>query len=543
MRTSLLTSSILLLPLLTLAAAPFACANPVRRPPDPGEAGAGGGGSGGAGGLGGMGGAGGLDAGPDATPGEPCTTDVDCAALEGPCSDGVCDAENGCQRVPKNDFGACDDGLYCTVNDVCVSGACTAGTSRICPSSGEACKIGSCNEMTDACELAPVNEGGFCDDGDPCTELGVCKAGTCAPGPPVDCSFLGDICSVGKCDPVLGCIEVPQNDGVFCDDKLFCTVEDACLAGQCVGKPNPCAPTSDPCKIPQCNEITQTCTTMPGNDGAACEDGNTCTAGEVCAGGACGGGMPVPPGTSCNDSKACTVGETCTAGTCGGGAPIVACTNDDKCCPAGCDLSTDNDCTLLKVGVMGGPFYVDALRAHLAAQPFVGSAVVNTDCSLVALQQFDVVILHGLMSCYSPSNFNAYVQGGGGLVATPWLYSNYGDLDALPVTGQFINSHKSSPLKVTVLDPSDVLLEGVTFLSGDFVGWEEVQFTLKPGAKSSVVWLGDLTRHAVAKWQYGGGRVVYLDFHYLTSDCSLASGYTWGKQLAYNATLWAGKVL
>ncbi|MDC0749557.1 hypothetical protein [Polyangium mundeleinium] len=539
MRMASLTSPVLFLPLLTLAAAPFACANPLQRP----DLGTGAGGDAGAGSAGGMGGAGGLDGGPDVTPGSPCTTDLDCVPLEGPCSDGVCAGDNGCQLVPKNDFGPCDDGLFCTVNDVCLSGACTAGTSMICPSNGEACKIGSCNEATDACEFGPVNEGGFCDDGDPCTELGVCKAGACQLGPKLDCSFLNNLCSVGTCDPVVGCIAVPQNDGVFCDDTLFCTVEDVCISGQCVGTPNPCTPTADPCKNPQCDEIQKTCVAIAGNDGAACEDGNACTAGEVCAGGACSSGAPVPPGTTCNDNKACTTGETCEAGTCGGGAPILACAHGDGCCPAGCDLSTDDDCKLLKIGVMGGPFYVDDLRAHLATQPFVGSAVVNTDCSLATLQTFDVVILHGQMSCFSPSTINTYVQGGGGVIATPWMYSNYGDLDALPVTGKLINSFQSYPLNVTVTDPTDVLLEGVTFQNGDFVGWEEIQFTLKPGAKSSVVWLGDLSRHAVAKWQYGSGRVVYLDFHYLTSDCSLASGYTWGKQLAYNATLWAGKVL
>ncbi|MDI1443182.1 hypothetical protein [Polyangium sp. 6x1] len=540
MRTSSLTSPLLLLPLLTLAAAPFACANPIDKPDD---VGAGAGGDAGAGGAGGMGGAGGLDAGPDVTPGTPCETDLDCVPLEGPCSDGVCAGESGCQLVPKNDFGPCDDGLFCTINDVCLSGVCTAGTSKLCPSNGESCKIGSCNEANDACEFAPVNEGGFCNDGDLCTDLGTCKAGSCQLGPPIDCSFLNDNCAVGICDPASGCVAVPQNDGVFCDDNLFCTVEDVCVSGQCIGKPNPCAPTADPCQIPQCDEILKTCTTAAGNDGAACDDNNSCTAGEVCAAGACGVGAPVPAGTTCNDNTACTTGETCSAGTCGDGTPILACANGDGCCPAGCDLSTDDDCKLLKIGVMGGPFYVDDLRAHLASQPFVGSAVVNTDCSLASLQKFDVVILHGFMSCFSPATLNTYVQGGGGVIATPWLYSNYGDLDCLPVTGQHINSFQSYPLSVSVTDPADVLLQGVTFQKGDFVGWEEVQFTLKPGAKSSVVWLGDASRIAVAKWPYGGGRVVYLDFHYLTSDCSLASGYTWGKQLAYNAALWAGKVL
>jgi hypothetical protein len=66
---------------------------------------------------------------------------------------------------------------------------------------------------------------------------------------------------------------------------------------------------------------------------------------------------------------------------------------------------------------------------------------------------------------------------------------------------------------------------------------------LKPGASSSVIWKNDTKKLAVAKWQYGQGRAVYLDFHYFTSDCTNASNYPWGKQLGYNAALWAGKAL
>ena len=52
---------------------------------------------------------------------------------------------------------------------------------------------------------------------------------------------------------------------------------------------------------------------------------------------------------------------------------------------------------------------------------------------------------------------------------------------------------------------------------------------------------GSTSRIAAAKWAYGNGRAVYLNFHYITSDCSLAINYNWGKNLVYNAVRWAGK--
>jgi len=541
MRSSLLSWSLVATALSALSAVPIACAASGVKTTG-GEGGAGGsGGQGGPAGSGGQGGEGG-DAGPDAMPmpGAPCQADLECADLTGACSLGAC--EGGfCQKKPLNDFKPCDDGLFCTVNDICLNGSCVAGTSKICPASGESCKIGSCNEAMDTCEVAPVNEGGACDDGNPCTDLGICKQGTCSPGPPKDCSFLNGTCSIGTCDKALGCVAKPVNDGSKCDDGAFCTVNDACKAGKCTGDPNPCGAPNDPCKVAKCDEIKKTCTAVAGNDGASCDDGSACTAGETCSGGTCVGGMPANPGLSCNDSNACTVGEACLEGLCGGGSPVVACAAGDGCCPPGCDALSDQDCKKIKVGVMGGPFYKDDLRAYLAMQPFVDFAQKTDACSLAQMQQFDVVILHGNMNCFDQKAANAYVQGGGGLIATPWFFNNLGALDAMPVTGSSLGGKPSFPLQVTVTDAADVLLQGVQFQAGDLVGWEEQNFALKPGATSSVIWLGDPKKIAVAKWSYGAGRSVYLDFHYLTADCELAVKYPWGQKLVYNAVLWTGK--
>jgi len=306
--------------------------------------------------------------------------------------------------------------------------------------------------------------------------------------------------------------------------------------------PNTCAAPGDVCMIGSCNEGLDQCTAVPGNQGGACDDKNACTTGETCNAGLCGGGMPTNQGGACDDGNACTTGDTCAGGVCSG-APVVVCQNGDGCCAPGCDLNNDDDCKLVKVAVMQGDFYTDGLRAHLASQPFIESATNISTCDLVTLQQYDVVWIYGNMFCFDSAAFDAYVQNGGGLIATPWVWNNNGGLNSLPVTGNFGNTQFSTPLNLTVSDPADPLVQGVAFVQGDLVGYEEWSFQLKPGAFSAAYLNGQPDHLAVTRWSTGSGRAVYLDFHYVTSDCTLAWNYDWGKKLAYNATLWAGKAI
>lgn len=499
----------------------------------------GGQGGGGSGGAGGDGGAGGGGSGGDGGAG-PCFSAADCAGLTDACNVGTC-VNGACEKQPANEGSACDDGKSCTVSDTCQDGACTSGNLKFCPSSDN-CHIGYCDPDTDACTQVPGNDGATCVDDDACTDGTTCSNGACVGGFPSDCTFLDDTCAIGACDPQTGCFAIPQADGAPCDDGLFCTVSDTCSAGQCAGLPNPCGAPNAVCSVASCDEATDTCTAVPGNDGAGCDDGSACTTGETCSAGSCTGGAPANQGGACDDGDACTTGDTCAAGVCSG-APIVACANGDGCCPAGCDVNDDDDCKLLDVAVMQGDFYTDGLRAHLATQPFIASAVNISDCSLATLQQYDVVVIYGNMFCFDAAAFDAYVQNGGGLVATPWVWNNNGGLPSLPVSGNSGNTNFSAPLDVTVTAPADPLLQGVSFVQGDPVGMEDWSFTLKPGAVSAAYWNGLPDHHAVARWAFGSGRSVYLDFHYVTSDCSLAWSYDWGKKLAYNATLWAGKVI
>ena len=65
-----------------------------------------------------------------------------------------------------SEAGPCDDGDFCTENDVCSNGIC-AGTPRSCDDA-VGCTVDSCDEANDTCVNAP--DDGLCDDTNVCTD-------------------------------------------------------------------------------------------------------------------------------------------------------------------------------------------------------------------------------------------------------------------------------------------------------------------------------------------------------------------------------------
>jgi hypothetical protein len=279
-----------------------------------------------------------------------CSVASDCNIVADACNAGAC--VNGfCERAPSNAFGACDDGLFCTDNDTCVDGACVGGTAKFCPSL-DSCHIGVCDEEKTTCKNIAGNEGAQCDDGDACTNVGTCSAGVCGKGPQIDCSAFNGTCTQGVCDPMLGCVAKPINNGTPCNDSLYCTINDSCQNGICTGEANTCTAPGDVCMIGACDEGTDKCVAVPGNDGAACDDMNLCTTGETCASGICLGGQAANEGAACDDANACTGGTSCVAGDCTNPmSQVVQCINGDQCCPAGCG-GNDSDCLYWASGVL-----------------------------------------------------------------------------------------------------------------------------------------------------------------------------------------------
>lgn len=147
------------------------------------------------------------------------------------CTDNRCTLGVGCE-FPNND-APCDDGLFCTVDDTCSDGVCV-GTPRICDDA-VACTLDSCNEESDACDVAADNSqcgnGLFCDGDETCDVFS-----GCVPGAAPDCSGLDDTCNLGACDEEGDvCAATPANEAGLCDDGDLCTENDACSSGVCAG--------------------------------------------------------------------------------------------------------------------------------------------------------------------------------------------------------------------------------------------------------------------------------------------------------------------
>ncbi len=194
-----------------------------------------------------------------------CTTAlslVSCS-IGGTCyADGASNPDNPCQvcdaTANRTDWTlvsagtACDDGAFCTVGETCnASGVCGGGTPRDCSGATDACNNNPfCNESAQRCQGRPTNDGGTCDDGDPCTTTDICSAGFCD-GTPVDCSNLDDECNLGVCGATGACAASPVPDGTSCGT----TAGEACFGGSCE-QPIPEANITGPTLV-ECNETIE----------------------------------------------------------------------------------------------------------------------------------------------------------------------------------------------------------------------------------------------------------------------------------------------
>ncbi|MFO8070857.1 MAG: C25 family cysteine peptidase [Polyangia bacterium] len=102
-----------------------------------------------------------------------------------------------------------------------------------------------------------------CEDGLPCNGSERCEAGYCVHVEPVICEQEDESnpCLTRACNNETGkCETIPTADGIPCEDGLYCTVDDACLAGGCLPGgirdcPGPsgyltyCDESADSCKV------------------------------------------------------------------------------------------------------------------------------------------------------------------------------------------------------------------------------------------------------------------------------------------------------
>lgn len=147
-----------------------------------------------------------------------------CGPAQSPCMRSTCNATTGVCDIGDDDGAVCDDGVRCTFDDRCRTGACV-GEQTVCPNSADPCMPNVCNEDTGTCrpEQAPATTG--CHDGDPCTIEDHCFLGSCR-GEPVVC-VPADVCHVaGECESESGvCSTLPAPRDTACDvggDPGFC---------------------------------------------------------------------------------------------------------------------------------------------------------------------------------------------------------------------------------------------------------------------------------------------------------------------------------
>ncbi|AKU89663.1 Flagellar basal-body rod modification protein FlgD [Vulgatibacter incomptus] len=292
-----------------------------------------------------------------------CDDDADCAELAvGQCVVAACNNDgrfegplNTCVLVRAEVGTACDDGLFCTLDDVCNEvGECVGKLPNDCGLAATECGDVACDELSASCSLVPVADGTGCEAGSLC-EIAACEAGECV-AIPKDCSGMGSACAVAACDPVDGaCIAEPLDLGTSCTlagvgqcEVAACNATGACVAqpltagtsctlagigqceaascnatGACVAQPL-AAGTSctlaglGQCQVASCNSAGA-CAAEPRPVGTACTIAGLgqCQSASCNTAGSCAAST-VPNGTTCNDGDRCTIGDACVAGACAG---------------------------------------------------------------------------------------------------------------------------------------------------------------------------------------------------------------------------------
>jgi hypothetical protein len=210
-----------------------------------------------------------------------------CDQVADDCNAGTCDEVKGCVPLPLADKTPCDDGLFCTSGDTCTAGVC-GGVARDCTLGAPACKVpASCDERSQRCVYQNAPTTTPCDDGKFCTSNDMCNSiGTCV-GTLLDCTAKTDQCNTGTCDEITkGCIAQPRTSSTICNDQNVCTTTDRCNGlGACVGL-------GFASTLTTCNDLNL-CTDTDKCDGAGkcggtpvldrvCDDANATTTGDKC---------------------------------------------------------------------------------------------------------------------------------------------------------------------------------------------------------------------------------------------------------------------
>jgi hypothetical protein len=271
-----------------------------------------------------------------------CSLQGDCLAAgelnpDNPCQ--VCDPARDSASWSSNDDAPCDDGLFCTVEDICQAGVC-AGSERQCEN-GIACDgVAVCLEDDDGCSpnenqcegetLCDVVTDSCVTTCDGCAIDGVCL--------PAGMAATGNPCLI--CNPEASATSLSAAEGQPCGaSEGECSAPDTCNAeGQCL--PNhlesgaPCgAAVANDCDAADACDGNGQCVPRRAENGTSCEDGSFCTVGDQCQGSTCVGGGP----------RNCAANERCSDDD--GSCVCAGCTIAGSCVAAG-DLNPANSCLI-----------------------------------------------------------------------------------------------------------------------------------------------------------------------------------------------------
>jgi cysteine-rich repeat protein len=331
-----------------------------------------------------------------------------CNDLNG-CTVDSCTPTLGCRHVIAPDGTSCSDGLVCNGSEVCTGALCRPGAPLVCDDT-LVCTLDSCTEPS-GCTFVPAPSTVPCNDGNACTVNDQCNgAGQCAGGGPRVCTD-GQECTNDGCIPTSGCVFTPRtgpctdegnqctNDvcnlgvcthplranGTPCDDGLFCTLADGCVAGVCVAaQMRSCADTSS-CTADTCDELIDMCVHTPAasccGNGAVeapeeCDDGNQVDT-DAC--------LTTCQDATCGDGIVWAGVEQCDAGAGNSNAPGATCRTD--CRPARCgdgiiDPLRGEQCDDANAAAGDGCSATCFIEPPSTAAPIGGKGSTSTDCIL-----------------------------------------------------------------------------------------------------------------------------------------------------------------
>ncbi|MBD90081.1 MAG: hypothetical protein CL940_07075, partial [Deltaproteobacteria bacterium] len=198
----------------------------------------------------------------------------------GPCSD----ATPACFGLDcvcyQNDY---PDGAVCTPDDdgcyanppTCMFGACVAGPYATVDD-GNPCTQDAC--VAGQIVHEPIS--GSCEDGDPCTVDDYCVAGQCIAGALKDCP-VGECQVGGWCDSSKGgCIYESAPDGVVCVPSELCALTSKCVSGVCETSEWLDCDDYNPCTDEWCGDVVGICNYVYSPLGIECGPDAICLWGE-----------------------------------------------------------------------------------------------------------------------------------------------------------------------------------------------------------------------------------------------------------------------